>query len=201
MHLASHLIKGMKKYMEDNHQFIADNETLEGLSQEFIFHKILQSTNDEDQFIPMLMYALYKQDKVKFIVQEKNIGKIVEVDKHKLINFQKEKMKDTSIQEYKNQAKQILENTINILLNNKKDEIEDKEKTINKKEKELATKEKNLDKKEKELNKREKNCPKATPFWHGILQGVLSTVVIYFLSALFLINRVNIFEMLSKIYK
>ena len=191
--------RGMKRFMEKNHQFIATNETLDELSQEFIFHKILKLTENEPQFIPMLMYALYKQDKVKFIVQEKNINVQDEVDKEKLDRFQKLQMNDNKIEEYKNQANRILEDTINILLRQKKHEIEEKEEYLNIKERELKLKEKDLLKQEKDLNKRNINCPKATSFWNGVLQSIIGTFVVYGITILILFNYdINILEELLK---
>ncbi|MGP1411637.1 MAG: hypothetical protein ACTTKD_07370 [Peptoanaerobacter stomatis] len=172
-------------------EVISEGETLETLSNKHIFHQILAYCNkDYIDFTPLLMYALYKVDKIKYIVSVKNTGIEEKMTEETLYKFQQSKMKIEELNNYYEKTQDMFYNVSTSLIEKQERELIEFKNSLIKKERELNKFKKELSIKEKEINKRNSMCPSQKhSFLFGIAQSLIASFILMFVTIVFVLFR------------
>jgi len=133
----------------------------------------VEMVKHEEDISGMIAYSLYKFEKMKFIKNHKNIFSR-ELSQEELIKLQNEELKN--IEKYKSISEEILENTINLLMQPSIDELN--------KQKEILDFERDKLNKDKEKFKTDK----IAGFMSGVWQSIIASMILLFVSALIILS-------------
>lgn len=158
-------------------------------SRGFFFQQIVK--NDAD-FVGMVGYILYKQNKIAYIKDYAKKHGEEPSDEH-LKQWQANECIGNKIEQYRTNAQAEAAGFINRLLANRKEELANneadllaKESHLNILERELEKREQDLDILESDLSHRNRHCPR-TPkhsYWISVSQSVIGSIIVILISLL-----------------
>jgi len=141
----------------------------------------------------MVAYSLYKADKIQFIKDYKSVNSNNKPSVVKLRKYQETKCDSDEVKKYRSFAQGLLNDTVNIILEERIEELEELESLYNKelelvdlRNDKLKEKEKTLEKRICEFNKREKYCKAVKPkgFMNGVLQSLFASFILIVITVL-----------------
>lgn len=153
---------------------------MEDISQDekgkYVFHQLIQKEGD---YVGMIAYSLYKQNKIDFIINHKKRNGGERPSDEELKKFQESHCLESQLKLYRNNAESITSDFFNLLFEEKRNQLERKSQEIRRAENSLNEKERIIISREKNIKLREKHCnmkPRGT-FVKGVMQSLLASFI------------------------
>lgn len=157
----------------------------------FAYYKLV---NDENDFVGMIAYTIYKKSKIEYLRQLRKEGKSQKEIDEILKIWQKSQCSENQIKIYRDNGSSFLADFTNELIKDKNSEFEESERKI-------LSETKRMEKQKESLSRREKRLKKLgrSSFFGNVAAGVVSSFVFMFLSIMTYIFLDKGFDLTAKI--
>ncbi len=149
-------------------------------SHNFFFSQIVENNDD---FIGIIAYTMYKKNKIEYIEQFKKENSRIPTDKE-LLKWQGEECTKSKKEDYRTLAEYKVKNFINELHGNKDKELKKEAKKNDERKKELDRMERNIKNRDKYCNM--KPYSKICQFFLGVSQSFVATLIYVVLGFIFI---------------
>ena len=185
----------------------------------YAYFKLVNDSDDRLDFVGMIAYALYKREKIDYIVKyrKENNGNIP--SEEELSIFQQGRCTDTAREHSRQHSEQMVKRFIEEYISQKSNNITEEKQKLEEKKKAIESQSSDLTKKENEWKKKlgeikiqekkirdmEKICPKMNKvrsFWSGVLQSVVATFLFAVLTVIIALSiQFNWIEIIVSVFK